>query len=74
VASGERIVSATGAFCTVAQRDQVASFFRSHSVAATQRTLAQSVDSIDACIQFRATQEPNLRQWLAAHPASASGR
>ena len=30
------------------------------------RTLAQSIDSINACIQLRAAQEPNLQRWLAA--------
>ncbi|SNT20804.1 aminopeptidase N/puromycin-sensitive aminopeptidase [Granulicella rosea] len=66
-ASGARIVTAVGSFCTVAQRKEVADFFATHKVEAAERTLTQSIDSIDACIQLRAKQEPNLRQWLSTH-------
>lgn len=67
--SGVRVVAAAGSFCTAEGRDQVTSFFASHPVDASARTLAKSIDSINACIQFRATQEPSLRQWLEGHPA-----
>jgi aminopeptidase N/puromycin-sensitive aminopeptidase len=64
-ASGARIVGAAGAFCTVEKRKEVGSFFRSHKVDASERTLSQALDNIDACVKFRATQEPNLKAWLA---------
>ncbi|MEO6912382.1 MAG: M1 family metallopeptidase, partial [Edaphobacter sp.] len=67
--SGVRVVAATGSFCTAEQRDQVASFFSTHPVEASARTLSKSIDSINACIQFRATQEPSLRQWLESQRA-----
>jgi aminopeptidase N len=66
--SGVRVVAATGSFCTAEDRDQVTSFFSTHPVDASARTLAKSIDSINACIQFRATQEPSLHQWLASQP------
>ena len=66
--SGVRIVAAVGSFCTQKQRDEVTSFFATHPVEASERTLAKSLDSIDACIQLRAAQEPNLHQWLATQP------
>ncbi len=69
VNSGARIVEAVGAFCTAKQRDEAASFFAAHPVQAADRTLRQSLDSIDACVQLRALQEPNLKQWLDAHGA-----
>jgi aminopeptidase N/puromycin-sensitive aminopeptidase len=62
--SGARIVEAAGAFCTVERRDEVAKFFRSHAAGSSQRTLHQSLDRIDECIQLRAAQEPALRSWL----------
>ncbi|WP_263381913.1 M1 family metallopeptidase [Granulicella arctica] len=62
--SGARIVSAAGAFCTVQKRDEVSSFFATHKVDGADRTLAKSIDGINACIQLRASQEPNLKQWL----------
>jgi aminopeptidase N len=66
--SGNRVVAATGSFCTQKQREEVATFFKDHPVEASERTLVKSLDSIDACIQLRATQEPNLHQWLATQP------
>jgi aminopeptidase N len=66
-ASGADLVSATGSFCTVEQRDQVQSFFTTHKVEAADRTLSKALDSINACIALRQTQEPRLRTWLASH-------
>jgi aminopeptidase N/puromycin-sensitive aminopeptidase len=65
--SGARIVQATGAFCTVERRDEVASFFATHRVVSSQRTLAKAIDNIDDCIHLRAAEEPDLRRWLDAH-------
>jgi len=66
--SGVRVVAAAGSFCTAEGRDQVISFFGTHPVDASARTLAKSIDSINACIQFRATQEPSLHRWLESQP------
>ncbi len=62
--SGARVVAGTSSFCTAAKRDEVSSFFASHKVEGSERTLSKSIDSINACIQLHADQEPNLKQWL----------
>lgn len=62
--SGKKVVDAASHFCTVERRDQVSSFFATHKVDAAERTLSKTIDSINACIQLRATQGPNLRLWL----------
>jgi aminopeptidase N/puromycin-sensitive aminopeptidase len=62
--SGVRVVAAAGSFCTVRGRDEVTAFFSTHPVDASARTLAKSIDSINACIQLRAAQEPSLHSWL----------
>jgi aminopeptidase N/puromycin-sensitive aminopeptidase len=67
--SGVRVVAATGSFCTAKHRDEVTSFFKTHPVEASARTLSKSIDSINACIDFRAAQEPSLHQWLESHSA-----
>jgi aminopeptidase N len=67
-ASGANVVSSVGSFCTIERRNEVASFFATHKVEAADRTLAKALDSIDACIKLRQTQEPNLHAWLATHP------
>jgi aminopeptidase N/puromycin-sensitive aminopeptidase len=64
--SGARIVEATGSFCTVEGRAEVASFFAAHPVDSAQRTLSKALDRIDECVRLRTAQEPNLRRWLAA--------
>jgi aminopeptidase N/puromycin-sensitive aminopeptidase len=66
--SGVRVVAATGNFCSVKQRDEVAGFFAAHKVDASERTLAKAIDSMNDCIRMRATQEPKLHQWLATQP------
>jgi aminopeptidase N/puromycin-sensitive aminopeptidase len=60
-------VSATGSFCTAAERDDVQTFFASHPVENTARTLKQAYDASSDCIQLRAIQEPKLKMWLDAH-------
>jgi aminopeptidase N/puromycin-sensitive aminopeptidase len=45
----------------------VASFFATHRVVSSQRTLAKAIDNIDDCIHLRAAEEPDLRRWLDAH-------
>ena len=67
-ASGGDLISATGSFCTVEKRNEVATFFSKHKVEAADRPLAKALDTIDDCVRLRAEQEPKLKAWLAAHP------
>jgi aminopeptidase N/puromycin-sensitive aminopeptidase len=68
VSSGAEVVRATGNFCTVQQRDEVIDFFATHKIGASERTLAKAVDSINDCIQLRASQQADLHAWLTARP------
>lgn len=63
--SGNRVVSATGAFCTADSRADVQQFFATHKVEASERALRDALDAIDSCVAFRAQQQPGLQQWLA---------
>jgi aminopeptidase N/puromycin-sensitive aminopeptidase len=67
VNSGARIVEAAGAFCSIARRDEVATFFAAHPVTSAERTLQKSIDSINDCVHLRAAQQPELRKWLDLH-------
>ena len=62
--SGNRVVAATGSFCSVERREEVANFFAAHKVDASERTLAKAIDSINACVKLRDEQEPKLHAWL----------
>jgi aminopeptidase N len=70
--SGYAIVNATSHFCSVDMRDEVEQFFSDHKVAATSRSLKQSMEMMNSCIHFQAHQQPNLAAWLEQHAANAS--
>ncbi len=65
VASGKRIVTATGFFCSAEDRADVQQFFATHPVEASERGLRDALGLIDSCTKFRAQQQPSLQQWLA---------
>jgi hypothetical protein len=48
----------------VDQSKQVTQFFEEHTVSATSRALDNARDSIANCVDLRAAQGPNLKQWL----------
>ena len=65
--SGGRIIAATGTFCSVRQRQAVASFFAAHPVEGAERTLRRSLEQIDDCVRLREAEQPLLREWLDLH-------
>ena len=65
---GQRLVGSTGAFCTAQARDDVQQFFATHPVEAADVALRHAVETINGCIELRALQEPQLKNWLAAQP------
>jgi len=67
---GSIVVRYSGAFCSAADRDDVASFFATHKVAASDKALTHSIEHINGCTEFRSLQEPNLNKWLATQPKS----
>jgi aminopeptidase N len=61
---GARFVGSTYPFCTVEGRDGVEQFFSTHKVEAAEVSLRHSIEIMNGCIEFRALQEPKLKQWL----------
>jgi aminopeptidase N/puromycin-sensitive aminopeptidase len=57
-----------GNFCTADARGDVKSFFTTHKVFASDMALKHAIEHIDGCIELRALQEPNLKQWIATQP------
>ena len=47
-------------------------FFSAHKVASSERALKRAVDQINDCIEFRANQEGNLKEWLASSSSRSS--
>jgi aminopeptidase N len=64
ISSGANVVSATGSFCTVQERDEVVNFFATHKVESSERTLAKAVDSINDCVQLHSAQKGDFHRWL----------
>jgi aminopeptidase N len=64
------VVGNTGVFCDAAKRDELETFFTSHKVPASDRTLQLTIEEINGCIDLRAHQEPNLQAWLQKQPGS----
>jgi aminopeptidase N len=61
---GGDLVESMGAFCTTEKSTQITEFFEDHTVDASTRALDKARDSIEGCVNLRAAQEPNLKQWL----------
>ena len=62
---GASLVAGTGGFCSADRADQVAAFFGSHKVAASERALARAKNAISDCMDLRAAQESSLKTWLS---------
>jgi aminopeptidase N len=58
------LVSALGAFCDAASRDDVKAFFTAHPLQSAARTLDQTIERIDNCAELRERQAPALVEWL----------
>jgi aminopeptidase N/puromycin-sensitive aminopeptidase len=60
-----RLVGGASSFCTADKRDEVMNFFTTHKMHAAARTLLQTRDHINDCIDLRSMQGENLRNWAA---------
>ena len=68
---GGSLVESMGSFCSADRSSEVTQFFAEHEVPATSRALDKASGSIADCVQLRAAQEPNLKQWLQTQAADA---
>jgi len=62
--AGGIIVQATGSFCDPGKRDEVQAFFTSHPAPAAERSLKQSIEQINYCVDMKTQQGPQLASWL----------
>ena len=61
---GRGAVSALSSFCSVKDKDDVKQFFVSHRAPGAERTVQQSLEAIDNCIDFKQLQQANMEKWL----------
>jgi len=69
--AGWSIVQATGSFCDSGMRDEVQAFFTSHPAPAAERSLKQSVEQMNYCVDLKTQQGPQLASWLQQRSLSA---
>jgi hypothetical protein len=50
----------------VQARDEIASFFAAHTLPGAVRTLDQTIERINNCIELQETQPSAVAAWLAA--------
>jgi aminopeptidase N len=62
--AGGIIVQGTGSFCDPVMRDEVQAFFTSHPAPAAERSLKQSIEQINYCVDMKTQQGPQLPSWL----------
>lgn len=70
--SAGAIVGSTSSFCDPASREQVQSFFSSHPVPSAERTLKQSLETINYCIDMKSRQGAELAAWLQSQNGHAA--
>lgn len=62
--AGGVIVRATSVFCDAGTREEVRAFFESHRATAAERSLKQSLERMDSCIDLKTQQQEQLASWL----------
>jgi aminopeptidase N len=70
--AGGEIVQATSGFCDLGMRDEVQAFFTSHPAPAGERSLRQSAERIDYCVDLKTQQARRLASWLQSRSAPAA--
>ena len=64
-----KLVRALSAFCDARARDDIRTFFNTHSLPSAARTIEETLEQIDNCIDLRQKQTPSVTDWLASHQA-----
>jgi len=67
------VIDAASAACDAGLRASVKDFFATHEVAGAERTLQQSLERIDYCLDLKARQSDQLASWLQHHGRAAGG-
>jgi aminopeptidase N/puromycin-sensitive aminopeptidase len=69
--AGAAIVQAAGSFCDAGMRDEVNAFFTAHPAPGAQRSLKQSMERMNYCVEMRTQQQEPLALWLKQKNGSA---
>ncbi len=67
------VIKATQNFCQPALRSDIENFFMQHRIEGADRSLRQTLERIDNCINLKQQQQTNLAEWLQKQPAVSAG-
>ncbi len=70
--AGGALAGPTGTFCDAAMRDEVKQFFATHHEPASERTLKQSLERMNYCVDMKQQQSGQLASWLRSQGPSSS--
>ena len=59
------LVGSLSSFCSAEARDDIAAFFKNHQLPAAGRTVRQTLERINNCVETRQRQQQPLATWLA---------
>ena len=60
------LVAALGQFCDAQARGEIVAFFTAHKLSGAVRTLDQTVERINNCIELKQKQSAAVAGWIAA--------
>src|SRR5262249_8382202 len=66
------VVGVSSTFCSPPMRDEVKDFFTAHPVPSAERSLKQSLDRMNACIDLKSQQSTQLAGWLQQQQGGAA--
>ena len=69
---GGGIAQISGVFCDAKLRDDSQQFFAAQNIPGAERLLQNGKDNVNACIELRALQQPNLSAFLKKQPGHAA--
>jgi aminopeptidase N/puromycin-sensitive aminopeptidase len=59
-----KVIRGLGAFCDVLSRDDITAFFATHPLPAAARTLSQTIERINSCIQLKERETTAVTEWV----------
>jgi aminopeptidase N len=71
--AGSAVAGSAGTFCDAGMRDQLQEFFAVHHEPSSVRTLKQSIERINYCVDLKAQQGSQLAAWLQQHSDNSGG-
>ncbi len=72
--AGAAVAGSAGSFCDPGMRDQLQGFFAAHHEPSSERTLKQSIERINYCVDLKAQQGSQLAAWLQQHAGNPGGQ